>query len=108
MILISLHVSCDECGGKGKIQKSTCPHCGGTKVETAEEHLTIIVERGMPDGHIIVRKHLCFLYILFSVALLLFGTISETLIICSFWHSLFLLSFVTSTLCLTFLSHTVV
>jgi len=41
---------CDECGGKGKKVTSTCPHCGGKKVETGEDIITVIVERGMPDG----------------------------------------------------------
>jgi len=41
---------CDECGGKGKKVTSTCPHCKGKKVETGEDTLTIIVERGMQEG----------------------------------------------------------
>jgi len=42
--------TCDECGGKGKTATSTCPHCKGKKVETVEETLTIIIEKGMNDG----------------------------------------------------------
>jgi len=46
--------SCDKCGGKGKIVKSTCPFCQGKKVSTDEDTFTITIERGMPDGHSIV------------------------------------------------------
>jgi len=44
----------DRCGGKGKIVKSTCPVCKGTKVGIDEETITVLVERGMPDKHQIV------------------------------------------------------
>jgi len=46
--------SCDKCGGKGKIAKSKCPHCKGTKIEQGEDVLTLVVERGMADGSRIV------------------------------------------------------
>eukprot|EP01114_Cavostelium_apophysatum_P009705 TRINITY_DN2294_c0_g1_i1.p1 TRINITY_DN2294_c0_g1~~TRINITY_DN2294_c0_g1_i1.p1 ORF type:complete len:372 (+),score=70.59 TRINITY_DN2294_c0_g1_i1:158-1273(+) len=46
--------TCDKCGGKGKIVKSTCPICKGTKVGIEDEVITVYVERGMPDGHGIV------------------------------------------------------
>eukprot|EP01098_Paradermamoeba_levis_P007448 TRINITY_DN3080_c0_g1_i1.p1 TRINITY_DN3080_c0_g1~~TRINITY_DN3080_c0_g1_i1.p1 ORF type:complete len:371 (-),score=119.99 TRINITY_DN3080_c0_g1_i1:96-1208(-) len=42
--------ACDKCGGKGKIVKSVCPRCKGKKVEVGEETITVVVERGMPDG----------------------------------------------------------
>ncbi len=51
--------SCDECGGKGKVVKSTCPHCNGAKLTTAEETVDAIVERGVPDGFEIVSACLC-------------------------------------------------
>jgi DnaJ-related protein SCJ1 len=41
---------CDECGGRGKIVTSVCPHCHGKKIEIGEDTLTVIVERGMQDG----------------------------------------------------------
>eukprot|EP01087_Luapelamoeba_hula_P005640 TRINITY_DN1568_c0_g1_i1.p1 TRINITY_DN1568_c0_g1~~TRINITY_DN1568_c0_g1_i1.p1 ORF type:complete len:404 (+),score=64.33 TRINITY_DN1568_c0_g1_i1:91-1302(+) len=47
-------VTCDKCSGKGKIVKDKCPDCGGHKVSKAEETLTVVVERGMPDGEQIV------------------------------------------------------
>jgi DnaJ-class molecular chaperone len=47
--------SCDKCGGKGKIVKGTCPVCKGHKVESGEDTITVIVEKGMRDGHEIVR-----------------------------------------------------
>lgn len=46
--------TCDKCGGKGKVVKSTCPFCQGSKVSVDEDSFTIFVERGMPDGHAIV------------------------------------------------------
>jgi len=46
--------TCDKCGGKGKIVKSTCPFCKGTKVSTDEDTITVVIERGMPDLHEIV------------------------------------------------------
>jgi DnaJ-related protein SCJ1 len=43
--------TCDKCGGKGKIVKGTCPACKGAKVESGEDTITVIVEKGMRDGH---------------------------------------------------------
>ncbi len=40
-----------SCGGKGKIPKSVCPICGGSKLQKEEKALEAVVERGMPDGH---------------------------------------------------------
>lgn len=42
--------TCDKCGGKGKVVKSTCPSCNGKKVSTGEDTFTVLVERGMVDG----------------------------------------------------------
>ncbi|KAL6049230.1 DnaJ-related protein scj1 [Balamuthia mandrillaris] len=47
---------CNKCGGKGKIVKSVCPVCGGTKVGVGEETITVVVERGMSDGQKITFK----------------------------------------------------
>ncbi|KAL0954957.1 hypothetical protein HGRIS_003889 [Hohenbuehelia grisea] len=44
-------VSCNECGGRGKIIVKTCPHCGGSKVIDHTQHYTLDVARGMPEGH---------------------------------------------------------
>jgi DnaJ-related protein SCJ1 len=46
--------TCDRCNGKGKIIKSTCPFCKGTKVSVGEETITIEIEKGMPDKHTII------------------------------------------------------
>jgi len=46
--------TCDVCGGKGRVAKSQCPFCKGTKVADGEETIELIIERGMPDGHEIV------------------------------------------------------
>jgi len=51
-----MQTTCDRCGGKGRIVTSTCSHCSGTKVDTAEQLITIFIERGMPDGHEIVSE----------------------------------------------------
>ena len=48
--------TCEKCGGKGKIVKSKCPHCGGKKVEMGAVDHFLIIEKGMPDGHRIVFK----------------------------------------------------
>jgi DnaJ-related protein SCJ1 len=42
--------TCDRCGGKGRIAKSVCGHCGGKKVSVGEEPITVVVEQGMKDG----------------------------------------------------------
>jgi len=49
-----VQATCEVCEGKGKISKTVCSHCGGTKVETGEQIITIFLEKGMPDGHEIV------------------------------------------------------
>jgi len=46
--------TCDRCNGKGKIVKSTCPVCKGTKVEVDEDTFNVMIERGMPDKYDIV------------------------------------------------------
>ncbi|KAH3764021.1 heat shock protein DnaJ family protein [Pelomyxa schiedti] len=47
--------TCDQCGGKGKVHTGgTCPHCHGTKVETDETPMTVVVEKGMKDGDTIL------------------------------------------------------
>jgi DnaJ-class molecular chaperone len=48
---------CDKCGGKGKIVKSTCPDCKGSKVSVGEETFTIIVEKGMAENQPIVFEN---------------------------------------------------
>lgn len=46
-----MQTTCDKCGGKGKVSRSVCSKCKGTKVHTGEQVLTIFIEKGMPDGH---------------------------------------------------------
>jgi DnaJ-related protein SCJ1 len=43
--------TCDKCNGKGKIVKSQCPVCKGSKVGMEDDSFTVYVERGMPNGH---------------------------------------------------------
>jgi len=49
--------TCDRCSGKGKIVKSQCPFCKGTKVSTDDDFFVIQVEEGMPNGHQIVFEN---------------------------------------------------
>jgi hypothetical protein len=39
------------CNGKGNVAKTKCAHCRGTKVETGESKILIVIEKGMPDRH---------------------------------------------------------
>jgi len=50
-IVTQMQQHCEVCGGKGTTVKANCPHCRGSKVDIGEDELTIIVEKGMPDGH---------------------------------------------------------
>merc|ERR1712000_549606 len=48
---------CPVCKGKGKIIKTKCTKCHGSKVEHGhEEELTVVVEQGMPDGEEIILE----------------------------------------------------
>ncbi|KAH8100878.1 DnaJ-domain-containing protein [Cristinia sonorae] len=47
-------VTCNECGGRGKVIKRQCPHCQGAKVLDHTQRLTLEVPRGSPEGHEIV------------------------------------------------------
>ena len=42
---------CPKCGGKGKEIKEKCPTCRGKRVERGNSQLTLVVERGAPEGH---------------------------------------------------------
>jgi DnaJ-related protein SCJ1 len=44
---------CEVCGGKGKIVKHKCPHCNGNKVLNGEKTLTVRVDPGTPNYHVI-------------------------------------------------------
>jgi DnaJ-related protein SCJ1 len=43
--------TCDRCGGRGRIVKSTCPVCKGSKISIDDETFTVIVEKGMPEDY---------------------------------------------------------
>lgn len=47
-------VTCNECGGRGKIIKRKCPHCDGNKVVDHTQHYTLEVPLGAPEGHEVV------------------------------------------------------
>ncbi|KAG5455771.1 MAG: hypothetical protein BJ554DRAFT_4702, partial [Olpidium bornovanus] len=44
-----MQTTCDACGGRGKIVKSTCQTCKGRKVRRGSDRLTVVVEKGMRD-----------------------------------------------------------
>ena len=48
---VQMQQTCPDCGGKGKMFKSKCPHCNGRKVVEKVKELEAVIERGMPDGH---------------------------------------------------------
>ncbi|KAI8803648.1 hypothetical protein BJ742DRAFT_828333 [Cladochytrium replicatum] len=49
-IFQQMQTTCDVCGGRGKVVKSTCPSCKGHKVKRGSHPITISIERGMADG----------------------------------------------------------
>mmetsp|Transcript_16147 Transcript_16147/g.38038 ORF Transcript_16147/g.38038 Transcript_16147/m.38038 type:complete len:365 (-) Transcript_16147:326-1420(-) len=46
--------TCPHCGGAGKTVKSVCSKCHGRKTTRGVSELMIDIEKGMPDGHVIV------------------------------------------------------
>ncbi|KAI9297200.1 hypothetical protein K502DRAFT_119466 [Neoconidiobolus thromboides FSU 785] len=51
-----VQTTCDKCNGKGKVIKAKCPICGGHKVIRDNEMLSIVVERGMANDHVILLE----------------------------------------------------
>ncbi|KAH9849717.1 DnaJ-domain-containing protein [Lenzites betulinus] len=47
-------VTCNECGGRGKVIGRKCPHCQGNKVMDHTQHYTLEVPKGAPEGHEVV------------------------------------------------------
>ncbi|KAJ7773235.1 hypothetical protein B0H16DRAFT_1304596 [Mycena metata] len=47
-------VTCNDCGGRGKIIAKICPHCNGNKVVDHTAHFTLEILPGMPEGHEVV------------------------------------------------------
>lgn len=47
-------VTCDECGGAGRVIKRRCPHCQGQKVMDYTAHYTLDITPGMPEGHEVI------------------------------------------------------
>lgn len=45
--VVQMQETCGECGGRGNIAKTACPHCGGRKTIMEEKTLTAQIERGM-------------------------------------------------------------
>ncbi len=52
-----MQVQCDKCGGKGRVVSKTCHVCGGARVRTGVEHMSVDVERGMHHGQDIMFEH---------------------------------------------------
>ena len=48
---VQVNQPCSVCSGTGKTAAQKCPVCGGAKVSRVEKSLTLIIERGMPDGY---------------------------------------------------------
>jgi DnaJ-related protein SCJ1 len=44
-------MTCNECGGAGRIIKRKCPHCQGAKVTDHTATYTLDVPTGMPEGY---------------------------------------------------------
>ncbi|KAF1319035.1 Chaperone dnaj, partial [Globisporangium splendens] len=42
--------TCEKCHGKGKVASSTCPVCGGRKVEMTDLNFDVDLEKGTADG----------------------------------------------------------
>ncbi len=47
-------VSCNDCGGRGKVIKKNCPHCGGNKVVEHTQELSLEITPGMPEGQEVI------------------------------------------------------
>jgi len=47
-------VTCNECQGRGKVIKRTCPHCKGNKVVEHNQELNLEIIPGAPEGHEVV------------------------------------------------------
>ncbi|EJF64934.1 DnaJ-domain-containing protein [Dichomitus squalens LYAD-421 SS1] len=47
-------VTCNECGGRGRVIGKKCPHCNGNKVMDHTQHYTLEVPKGAPEGHEVV------------------------------------------------------
>ncbi|KAI0303829.1 hypothetical protein B0F90DRAFT_1626133 [Multifurca ochricompacta] len=47
-------VTCNKCGGRGRVIVRQCPACGGHKVLDHAAHFTLEVPRGSPEGHEVV------------------------------------------------------
>ena len=47
-------VTCNKCGGRGRIVVRECPACAGQKVLEHTAHFTLDVPRGAPEGHEVV------------------------------------------------------
>jgi len=47
-------VTCNKCGGRGRVIARLCPACGGHKVLEHTAQFTLDVPRGAPEGHEVV------------------------------------------------------
>ncbi|EAU85313.2 chaperone DnaJ [Coprinopsis cinerea okayama7 len=47
-------VTCNDCGGRGKVIKKKCSHCQANKVLDETARYTLEVQPGMPEGHEVV------------------------------------------------------
>ena len=49
-------VTCNKCGGRGRIIVRECPACGGHKVLDHSAQFTLDVPHGAPEGHEVVYE----------------------------------------------------
>ena len=49
-------VTCQECGGRGKVIKKACSHCKGQKTVSHTQQYTLEIPKGMPEGQEVVYE----------------------------------------------------
>ncbi|KAI0346268.1 DnaJ-domain-containing protein [Trametopsis cervina] len=49
-------VTCNDCGGRGKIIKKVCPHCKGHKTIAHTQQYTLDIPKGMPEGQEVIYE----------------------------------------------------
>lgn len=46
--------ACKTCRGNGKVARTVCSHCSGTRVVEVVQGYSVVVPKGAPEGHEIV------------------------------------------------------
>ena len=50
---------CPHCEGKGKVIGRVCNHCAGKKIVSGMEHMSIDIEKGTLEGHVVSFSNMC-------------------------------------------------